>query len=124
MTGSQQHKQSSSGGGSGGGSGSGAGGGQAQVGLAVGGFSLLSVSLGTKQLVPVASLLLMSFIGWTRCPGTCFVVPVPSLRSVKEAWCRLLHTTSVFSCMSWSQISLCSLVTGRNSQRTSAGALS
>lgn len=41
MTGSQQHKQTSSGGGSGGGSGSGTGGGQAQVGPAVGSFCLL-----------------------------------------------------------------------------------
>lgn len=41
MTGSQQHKQTSSGGGSGSGTGSGTGGGQAQVGPAVGSFCLL-----------------------------------------------------------------------------------
>lgn len=43
MTGSQQHKQASSGGGSGGGSGSGAGGGQAQVGPVIGSLCLLGV---------------------------------------------------------------------------------
>lgn len=52
MTGSQQHKQGSSGGGSGGGSGSGAGGGQAQVGSAGGGFCLLGVSFMHKALGP------------------------------------------------------------------------
>lgn len=60
MTGSQQHKQGSSGGGSGSGSGSGAGGGQAQVGpTAAAAASVCSVfRVCTRHLFPVSSLLL------------------------------------------------------------------
>lgn len=62
MTGSQQHKQASSGGSGSGGSssGSGSGGGQAQVGPGVGGCSLglLRAHLCTRHLVPVSPPLL------------------------------------------------------------------
>lgn len=59
MTGSQQHKQGSSGGGSGSGSGSGAGGGQAQVGPTAAAASVCSVfHVCTRHLFPVSFLLL------------------------------------------------------------------
>lgn len=58
MTGSQQHKQGSSGGGSGSGSGSGAGGGQAQVGPTAAASVCSVFHVCTRHLFPVSFLLL------------------------------------------------------------------